>query len=70
MLNNGTTGADSSFWEIELGRHDRDTFFNSNLEKYTFPDRGRYFINHYAINYESGCEHYRSDTKLLQTQRL
>lgn len=65
MLNNGTTGADSSFWEIDLGSGDRDTFFNSNLERYTFPDRGRYFINHYAINYESGCEHYRSDTIIV-----
>lgn len=61
-LDDRTTGADSSFWEIELGPNLRDTFFNTNLQEYTFPDRGRYFINHYAINYESGCEHYRIDT--------
>jgi len=64
-LDDRTTGADSSYWEIELGPDDRDTFFNTNLEQYTFPDRGRYYINHYAINYETGCEHFRIDTIII-----
>ena len=60
-----TTGADSSFWEVELSSTQRDTFFNAPLDQYTFPNRGKYFINHYAINYETGCEHYRSDTIII-----
>ena len=64
-IDDRTTGADSSYWEIELGPNQRDTFFNTNLEEYTFPDRGKYFINHYAINYETGCEHYRIDTIII-----
>ncbi len=64
-LDDRTTGADSSYWEIELSPNERDTFFNTNLQEYTFPDRGRYLINHYAINYETGCEHYRIDTIII-----
>lgn len=64
-INDVTTGADSSFWEIELSPTQRDTLYNTNLQEYTFPNRGRYFINHYAINYETGCEHYRSDTIII-----
>ena len=64
-INDFTTGADSSFWEVELSSFQRDTFINIKLDQYTFPERGRYFINHYAVNFGTGCEHYRSDTIII-----
>lgn len=55
-------GADSSYWEIEVAPGVLDTFFNVEIDTFRFPERGRYHVQHYAVNYESGCEHFRIDT--------
>lgn len=61
-FNANVIGADSSYWEIETSPGVLDTFYNIELDTFRFPDRGRYHVKHYAVNYESGCEHFRIDT--------
>lgn len=56
------TGADSSYYAIKLSNTETDTFFNQSIESFTFPERGKYIVERYAINYNTGCEHERLDT--------
>ncbi|MGB4959251.1 MAG: PKD domain-containing protein, partial [Saprospiraceae bacterium] len=61
-IQNQTRGADSVYWVVHLSDTVRDTIRDSLLNTYTFPDRGLYFLTHYASSVESGCVHIITDS--------
>ncbi len=64
LLNNLTLGGDSLYWSIFNGTK-RDTIRDSLLNKFTFPGRGKYTLEMYSKNFDSGCEHNRLDTIII-----
>ena len=61
-ITNQSVGADSLYWVIKLSETVTDTIRDSLLTTYTFPERGLYFLTHYAKNFNSGCEHILTDS--------
>ncbi|MEE9437869.1 MAG: PKD domain-containing protein [Saprospiraceae bacterium] len=62
---NLSLGADSLMWTIHFSDTDSIMIQDSIFESYTFPDRGIYSIQHYSINFETGCDHIRLDTLII-----
>jgi len=59
---NVSQGADSLMWTLRLSETDSLFFSDSIFGNYTFPDRGKYTLTHYAKNFETGCEDWFTDT--------
>lgn len=61
-ITNGSIGADSLYWTLRLSETDSLIFTDSVFGSYTFADRGIYSLSHYSFNFETGCEHTKTDT--------
>ena len=65
VINNSSTGADSTFWSIETSPGQFVTSNDSVLAPISLPDRGLYAVYLYTESFTTGCTDEQGDTIII-----